>query len=42
MHVFLPRRHRHTNRVFRLVYPVYAMNTYIIKVNAYTKHAESE
>ena len=27
IHVFLWRSHRSTNRVFRLVYPVYAMNT---------------
>jgi len=30
------------NSVFRLVYPVYDMNTYMFKVAVFTKQAKSE
>jgi len=42
IHVFLWRNHKDMNSVFRLVHPVYAMNTYIFKVNVFTKQAKYE
>jgi len=40
--VFLWRTRRNMNRVFRLVNPVYDMNTYIFKVTVFTKQTKSE
>jgi len=42
INVFLWRTRRNTNSVFRLVNPVYDMNTYIFKVAVFTKQAKSE
>ena len=42
IHVFLRRRHRNTNSVFRLVYPVYDMDTYIDTSIVFTEQAQSE
>jgi len=42
INVFLWRSHRHANRVWCLVHPVFDMNTYICKVNVFTKQAKSE
>jgi len=36
------RNHKKMNQVFRLVNPVYDMDTYIFKVNVFTKQAEYE
>jgi len=40
--VFLWRTRRNMNSAFRLVYPVYDMNTYIFKVAVVTKQAKPE
>ena len=37
--VFPWRSHNNTNRVFRLVHPIYDLNTYMFKVNVFTKLA---
>ena len=42
IHVFLWRNHKHMNNVFRLVNPVYNLDTYIFRVNVFTKQAEYE
>jgi len=40
--VFLGRSHTNINHVFRLDNPVYDMDTYIFKVNVFTKQAKYE
>ena len=40
VHVFLWCSRRDTNRVLRLVYPVYDMRAYICKVHVFTKQAK--
>jgi len=42
MHVFLWRNHKNMNNIFRLANPVYDMDTYIFKVNGFTKQANYE
>jgi len=40
--VFLSRNHKDVNNVFRLVNPVYDMETYIFEAGVFTKHAKYE
>jgi len=42
IHVFLWRYHKKMKHLFRLVNPVYDMDTYIFKVNVFTKQAKYE
>jgi len=42
IHVFLWRNHKNMNHAFRLVNPVYDMDTYIFKVNVFAKQAKHE
>jgi len=42
IHVFLWYSHINTNTVFRLVNPVYNMDTYLFKVTVFTKQAKYE
>ena len=42
IHVFLWRNHKNMNNVVGLVTPVYAMDTYICKINVRTKQAKYE
>jgi len=42
IHVFLWRNHKSMHPVFRLVNPVHDMETYIFKVNVFTKQAKYE
>jgi len=40
IHVFLGRSHTNTNNIFRLVDPVFDMDTYILKVDVFIKQAK--
>jgi len=42
IHVFMWRNHKNMNNLFRLVNPVYDMDTYTFKVNVFTKQANHE
>jgi len=44
MHVFLRRSHKNTNNVFRLLNPVYDVDTdtYIVKVSVFSKQDKYE
>ena len=42
IHVFLWRNRKNMNHVFRLVNPAYDMDTYICKLNVFTKQANYE
>jgi len=42
IHIFLWRNHKHMNSVFRLVNPIYDMDTCIFKVTVFTKQAKYE
>jgi len=42
IHVFLWRNRKNMNNVFRMVNTVYDMDTYIFKVNVFTKQANYE
>jgi len=41
-YVFLWRSHTNMNTVFHLVTPLYGMDTYIFKLNVFTKQAKYE
>jgi len=40
IHVFLWRKHKNVNNVLSRVSPVYDMDTYIFKVDVFTKQAK--
>jgi len=42
IHVFLWRNHTNMNHISRLIHSVYDMETYIFKVNVFTKQAKYE
>jgi len=39
IHVFQWRKHKNMSNIFRLINPVHVMDTYIFKVNLFTKQA---
>jgi len=40
IYIFMRCNHKNMNTVFRLVNPIYDMDTYIFKVNVFTKQAK--